>query len=1492
MAENTNVPVGAALVIGGGIAGIQAAIDLGNAGVKVYLVECSPAIGGKMAQLDKTFPTNDCAICILSPKLVECGHHPNITILTNAEVTRLEGEAGNFLATVRQRPRYVDLERCTSCNDCTAVCPVRVPDEFNGALGYRKAIYRPYAQAIPNAFAIDKRGRAPCTAACPAGVSAHGYIALIRERRYADALRLIRERIPFASVCGRTCHHPCEGQCNRRYVDEPVAIQALKRFVADHVYLDHLPSPEPVRRTRPQQIAIVGSGPAGLTAAQDLVKLGYGVTVFEALSEPGGMMRFGIPPHRLPKDVLRRDIADILALGVTLKTNSPVRDPQALLAQGYDAVYLAVGAYGVPRLGIDGEDLDGVIPAIVLLRDVNLGRFPAVGRRVAVVGGGITAVDAATTAFRLGAEDVYLIYRRGRGEIPAYEWELADAEAEGVRLLQWVMPLRILGAGGRVVALECAKTESRGQQVPSPIPGSEFTLEVDTVIRALGQASDIWHLEGPPESWLGDPETLATKHRGIFATPGRIPGAGFIVNAIAQGHQAATSIHRYLQGQALVPPPGPAEPVAKWTKEEAAAKVERGDIVRRPRQPRGLLPLAERRERFAEVDLGYTERQAVTEAERCLDCGVCSECQECTRVCSANAIRHDEVATVKVMEVGAVILATGYSLADARRYQEYGFGRYPNVLTAMQYERLLSASGPTEGHVRRPSDGREARRIAWLQCVGSRDTQHDYCSSVCCMYATKQALLTLDHVHGAECDVFLMDMRAFSKGFDAYFARAQEQGIRYHRCRMSSVKEDPKTRDLLLTFTDGDGTLREEAFDLVVLSVGMEIPEETRQLAQSLGVSVRPEGFAKPKPFHPVETDRPGVFVCGAVADPKDIPDSVVEASAAAAAALEIIGRARGTQIVPKTLPAETPVQPTDEPRIGVFVCSCGNNIAGVVDVAEATRYAASLPGVVHAENTLYTCSPDSLKIIKERIREHNLNRVIVASCTPRTHEPLFRETIREAGLNPYLFEMANIRDQCSWVHSSDPAWATAKSKDLIRMAVWRARTLEPLYKQEQSLFHSALVVGGGVAGMSAALSLAEQGFPVYLVERSDRLGGMAREWARGVSGSSPASEIAALVARVASHPRIDVLLGARIVKTQGFVGNFQTTVASIHEPTQRLLEHGVTIIATGGREYRGAVFGLGSRPGVVTQGDLERTLAELESGLHPDHPLRKPGATVAILQCVGPWDEDPSQKFYCSRVCCSVAMKNALRVKALNPQATVVVLHEDVRTYAFYEALYTQARNAGVLFIRLEDRGQLEVAPADRGVRIRVRDPGLGQDVEVQADLLVLSSAIVPAEGSVALAETFKFSCTLEGFFAEAHVKLRPVDFAAEGLFVCGAAHYPKTIEESIAQARAAAARAAAILSKDVLEVGGVVAVVNAEHCTACLTCVRICPFGAPRINPDLVGAGGIHGAAEIKAAACQGCGLCVAECPAKAIQLMHFKDAQLLAKIDALLAAEGGAR
>ncbi|MBU1877666.1 MAG: FAD-dependent oxidoreductase, partial [Chloroflexi bacterium] len=818
----------------------------------------------------------------------------------------------------------------------------------------------------------------------------------------------------------------------------------------------------------------------------------------------------------------------------------------------------------------------------------------------------------------------------------------------------------------------------------------------------------------------------------------------------------------------------------------------------------------------------------------------------------------------------AVVLAPGYSLFDARRAEELGYGRYPNVVTSMEYERLLSASGPTGGHITRPSDHEEPQKIAFLQCVGSRDQEHDYCSSVCCMYATKEAMLTLEHVPGVHCQVYQMDMRAFGKGFDAYYRRAQEQGIGYTRSRASRLVEDPKTKDIIIRYQDEEtGDLHEETYGLVVLSVGFEPPADSVTMSQSLGIDLNDLGFCWRAPGNPVETSRPGVYVCGAFAEPKDIPDSVVEASGAAAGALRVIGTARGTLVTAKEYPPETDVDAA-EPRVGVFICSCGSNIAGVVDVADVTAYAATLPGVVHAENTMYTCSADSLKLIQERVQEHNLNRVVVSSCTPRTHEPLFQDTIRSAGLNPYLFEMANIRDQCSWVHSKEPEFATAKSEALTRMAVARARTLEPLHKEKQPLDHSALVIGGGVAGMTAALSLADQGYQVVLVEREPALGGRLRSIHYTTDGLDPQAYLQTLIDQVQANERIEVLLGHRLVKYSGYVGNFQATVASTSDPTQRLIPHGVAIVATGGQEYRPQAYG----PGVITQGDLE---ARLAAG---DAPHR-----TVMIQCAGPWDDDANVDFYCSRVCCTVAVKNALKIKELRPDAEVFVLYRDMRTYGFKEALYTEARRQGVVFVRWDDEHRPQVKTVDGRLQVQVRELNLGQDLVIKPDVVALSSALVPGEGSQKLAELMKFSCAKEGFFLEAHVKLRPVDFPSEGIFLCGVAHYPKFVDETVAQAQAAAARAATILSQDMLDVGGVVAVVEPEKCTACLTCVRVCPFDVPVIDHEMVGAGGIVGAAVIRAAACQGCGICVGECPAKAIQLQHYRDDQIICKTEALL-------
>lgn len=1516
MTASDSKPVGAALVVGGGIAGVQAALDLAGSGIRVFLVEEGPAIGGHMAQLDKTFPTNDCAMCILSPRLVEAGRHRNIEILPTTDLMGLEGEPGHFKARLLRRPRYIDQDKCTACNDCALVCPVHVPSEFNAGLSTRTATYKPYPQAVPSSYVISKRGTSPCKATCPASTSAQGYIALIAQRRYEEALEVIKQYNPFPATVGRVCHHPCESECNRGKLDSPVAICALKRFVADTVYAQWdwagrgaverelraypeapaEPPPEALRR-----VAVVGAGPAGLSAAHFLARMGYRVKVFEALPVAGGMARVGIPAYRLPRDVLNREIEEILKLGVELELNHPVQDIGALFRDGYAALFLAIGAHEPQKLRIPGEDVaKGVFHGVPFLRAVALGERAYLGERVVVVGGGNTAIDTARTALRLGSRDVTLIYRRTQAEMPANDWEIEEALEEGVHLEVLTQPVAVISHSGHITALRCLRMrlgepDSTGRRRPIPVEGSEFEIPCDAMVAAIAQAPEISFLD--PDHGLAvtragtfkvDPQTLATNLPGVFAGGDAAAGPGALIEAISAGRRGALSIDRYLRGVPLLTPRELLPlPTTEVSHEEIRERIAHGQIDTRPRTTAPKASVQDRLHDFREVEGCLSEEEALAEAGRCLSCGLCSECYQCVLACKAHAIDHHQAPFEQTLDVGAVILAPGFSPFNPERYSALGYGRYPNVLTSMQFERLLSASGPTAGHILRPSDRQPPRRIAFLQCVGSRDREHEYCSAVCCMYATKEATLATEHVRGVECTVFMLDMRAFSKGFDAYYQRAREKyGIRYVRYRVPAIAEDPINHNLLLTYEAEDGTWNRDSFDLIVLSVGMEQPGGAESLAQRLGIELTADGFCATQPFHPVETSRPGVFVCGAFAEPKDIPDSVIQAGGAAAAALVTIGEARGTLVTQAEYPPEVAVLPSDEPRIGVFICSCGSNIAGVVDVAAVTGYAASLPNVVHAENTMYTCSADSLKLIQERIREKHLNRVIVSSCTPRTHEPIFRDTIREAGLNPYLFEMANIRDQDSWVHAQWPPLATQKAMDLTRMAVARSRRLQPLYRQDQSLFHRAMVIGGGVAGMTAALNLADQGYEVLLVEREQQLGGLASTLTATGDGIDPRPLLSAMVTRVIHHPRIETLTNHVVYKSSGFVGNFRTVVASQSEPTQRLIEHGVTIVATGAQEYRGTAFGLGTDRRILTQLDLEQLLGSAEAvGDRAPEPLDQPLRSVVMLQCVGSWDEtNANAGFYCSRVCCSVAAKNALRLKTLFPHTSVYVVYSrDVRTYGLLEKLYTEARQAGVVFVRCRESSRPRI-DVDKGISVCVEDDILQQDLTLPADLLVLTEALVPAQGSQDLADQLKFSCTLDGFFLEAHVKLQPVEFPSEGIYLAGSAHYPKLIDEVIAQAGAAAARASTILSREALEVGGVVAVADPAKCTGCLTCVRVCPFKAAFINPSLPGVGGITGAAEISAAACRGCGLCAAECPAKAIQLQHFTDDQVLAKQSSL--------
>jgi len=1016
---------GAVLVIGGGIAGMQASLDLADAGFKVYLVEDSPAIGGKMAQLDKTFPTNDCSMCIMAPRLVDVAGNLNINLFTLAEVRQINGESGNFRVTIQKSPRYVNEERCIGCGTCATKCPVKVPDEFNLGSATRKAVYVKYPQAVPLKYAIDDK----------------------------NCLRLAK---------GKKC---------------------------------------------------------------------------------------------------------------------------------------------------------------------------------------------------------------------------------------------------------------------------------------------------------------------------------------------------------------------------------------------GL----------------------------------------CEKFCDVHAINFSQQEERIEINVGSIVLAPGFETISPQVREEYGYGYYPNVVTSLEFERYLSASGPTTGHVQRPSDGKEPKKVAWIQCVGSRDEERKYCSSVCCMYATKEAIIAKEHALGLEPTIFFMDIRAFGKGFDGYYERAKnEYGVRYIRCMVSTVKEDPNTNNLIIRYVDSSGELREEEFEMVVLSVGLKPGAKLQELANNLGVDLNQYGFCTTSVFAPIATTKPGVYVCGASSEPKDIPETVMQASGAAACVGELLGEVRGSEIIHKEYPPEIDVN-GQKPRIGVFVCRCGINIAGVVDVPQVVEYAKSLPNVVCAQEKIYVCSQDSQALIKEKIREYNLNRVVVASCTPRTHERLFQDTIREAGLNKYLFEMANIRDQCSWVHGANPQSATSKAKELVKMAVFRSALLEPLYTSKMAVTRRALVIGGGLSGMVSAVSLAEQGFEVELVEKEAELGGNLRYVHFALDGSDPQTYLKLLIEKVATHKLIKLHLLSEVMAVSGHVGHFKS---EIRNPKSKItIEHGVVIVATGGVESKPTEYLYGQDERVITQRELEEKLAT------PNPEPRTP-KSVVMIQCVGSRTEE---RPYCSRICCSQAVKNALKLKEINPDIEVFILYRDIRTYGFREEYYYKAREAGVVFIRYDVDKKPEIRnsnpeprtpkpetrnpnPESRNpLEVDVFDPILGRNLVLSADMVVLAPAIVSHPENEKLAPLLKVTLNAERFFLEAHMKLRPVDFATEGMFLCGLAHSPKDISESIAQAQAAAGRAATILAKDYLDVGGVVSVIDGDKCVACLTCIRMCPYDVPAINEK--------GVAEIEAAKCQGCGICASECPAKAIQLMHYKDEQVIAKTEALL-------
>jgi len=850
-------------------------------------------------------------------------------------------------------------------------------------------------------------------------------------------------------------------------------------------------------------------------------------------------------------------------------------------------------------------------------------------------------------------------------------------------------------------------------------------------------------------------------------------------------------------------------------------------------------------------------------------------CHICTAACQRRAIDFSQEEKLLELDVGAVVLALGFDTFDPEIKPAYGYGQFPDVLTSIEFERILSATGPSEGHVRRPSDGKEPKKIAWIQCVGSRDPAigRGYCSSVCCMYAIKEAMLAKEHATDElDTAVFYIDVRSHGKDFEKFYNRAKEEtGTRFVKSRIDTVAQDESTQELIIRYMDEAGMRVEERFDMVVLSVGLGAPLQAEEVSRSLGISLGRYGFAETSSFEPVNTSRAGVYVCGAFQGPKDIPESVMEASASAGAVSASLAAARHTLTKTYARPEERDIT-EEEPRVGVFVCHCGINIGGVVNVREVKEYAKSLPHVVHVDENLFSCSQDTQTEIKQVIKDHNLNRFVVASCSPRTHEPLFQETLREAGLNQYLFEMANIRDQCSWVHGNEPEKATEKAKDLVRMAVAKANLIQPLVEPTVPVTKAGLVVGGGAAGMACALNLADQGYDVHLVEREASLGGQARQLNVTWKGESVQTYLEKQIKRIDDHPRIHVHIQSRVKDVEGFVGNFESTVSD-GQGKEVKVSHGATILTTGGEAHTPSEYLYGRDPRVFLSLELDKEMVE--------HGERfRDTSTAVFIQCVG--SREP-QRPYCSRVCCTHSMRSALKLKALNPDMEIYVLYRDIRTYGEREDIYREARSKGVAFIRYDLDDKPSVQEKDGKLIVTVIDQVLKCPVEMAADILTLASAIVPCQDSGDLAKLYKVAMNQERFFLEAHVKLRPVDFATDGIYLAGLAHYPKPIEESIAQAQAAAAKAGALLSRDSIVTPGVIAQVNEERCVGCSLCVELCPYGAIKVVNTENGR-----KAQVVDVACKGCGVCAATCYRHAIGINAFTDEQLGSQVKAFLGGQ----
>jgi heterodisulfide reductase subunit A len=852
------------------------------------------------------------------------------------------------------------------------------------------------------------------------------------------------------------------------------------------------------------------------------------------------------------------------------------------------------------------------------------------------------------------------------------------------------------------------------------------------------------------------------------------------------------------------------------------------------------------------------------------------KCGICQTVCENDAIDFNQSPEKLKVNVAAIILSPGIEPFDPKVGNEYGYGKLQNVVTSMDYERLMCATGPYEGEILRASDQKHPQKIAWISCVGSRQVNPDdgnsYCSAVCCTYTQKQVILTKDHNPEAECTVFHNDIRSHGKDFERFYQRSEElPGVRFIRSYVSIAGENPESKNVTIRYSTPAEGVKEEEFDIVVLSVGLNPPTDAEGLASKFDIELNPHGFCEVNPANPMETTKPGIFISGAFQGPVDIPESVFSASAAGSNCGELLDYRRGKLARERSFPLERDVS-QEEPRIGVFVCHCGANIGRVVDVPSTVEFAKTLPNVVYAQEQLFSCASNCAQEISDITEERGLNRVIIAACSPRTLDALFRDTVREAGLNQYYYDMANIREHCSWVHAKEKEQANEKAKDIIRMSVARTAHLEPLQEIELPINKAALVVGGGIAGMTCALSIAKQGHVVHLVEREKDLGGKARKIYHTLDGLDVQAYLRDLVDQVYQNPLIHVYADAAIKDAAGYIGNFVTTVKSEKGITE--IKHGATVIAVGADVYEPTEYLYGEDDRVLTQ-------LELEEQIHQGNENVVNAESLVMIQCVGCRNEDRN---YCSRICCSESIKNALKLKEIKPEMDIYILYRDMRTYGFSEDFYREAADKDVRFIRYEpqDQPELEAAESEGGrpvLKITAPDYILGKKLEIDAEIVVLAAALIPAAGSKDVSQLFTVALNPDSFFQEAHVKLRPVEFATDGVYLCGTAHYPKLIRETIEQAYGAAGRALTLLSKDTVAASGSICEVVENACIGCEQCVSACTYDAIELRQTRRGT-----KAFVNPVLCKGDGLCCSKCPTLAIQLKHFTNDEILAQIDAV--------